>query len=149
MEEVLMDLLRLVNYRGLMESQGGAGRKSDSVMAVMKILVHFGAPENMLVDGKPHLGTDRLIPLLLNFLKHLQDLGVTIKFGTRVDDLLVGLRVEHPQELINNIQLELVNFSTPPNDENYGVLIDGIIDIHMEQLKVLIPARRLNGQSNT
>ncbi|KAI3936235.1 hypothetical protein MKW98_026415 [Papaver atlanticum] len=65
------------------------GRNSDSVTAVMKILVHFGAPENMLVDGKPHLGTDRLIPLLLNFRPHLQDLGVTIKFGTRVDDLLV------------------------------------------------------------
>ncbi|KAI3936236.1 hypothetical protein MKW98_026416 [Papaver atlanticum] len=76
----------------------------------------------------------------------------------------VGLRVEHPQELINNIQNLLtgcllrnlknkavgrVNFSTPPNDENYEVLIDEIIDIHMEQLKVLIPARRLNGQSNT
>ncbi|MCL7032777.1 hypothetical protein MKW94_027997, partial [Papaver nudicaule] len=129
---------------------------------VMKTLVHFGAPENILVDGKPHLGTDRLIPLLRNFRQHLQDLGVTIKFGTRVDDLLVeneqvvgvrvsdatnelhadsqnlrydavvlavghsardvyemlvpydvrmvpkdfavGFRVEHPQELINNIQ---------------------------------------------
>ncbi|KAI3990621.1 hypothetical protein MKX01_022921 [Papaver californicum] len=138
------------------------GRNSDSVMAVMKTLVHFGAPENILVDGKPHLGTDRLIPLLRNFRQHLQDVGVTIKFGTRVDDLLVeneqvvgvrvsdatnelhadsqslgydavvlavghsardvyemlvpynvcmvpkdfavGLRVEHPQELINNIQ---------------------------------------------
>ncbi|KAI3857991.1 hypothetical protein MKX03_033270 [Papaver bracteatum] len=65
------------------------GRNSDSVMAVMKTLVHFGAPENILVDGKPHLGTDRLIPLLRNFRQHLQDLGVTVKFGTRVDDLLV------------------------------------------------------------
>ncbi|OVA07952.1 Pyridine nucleotide-disulfide oxidoreductase [Macleaya cordata] len=138
------------------------GRNSDSVLAVMKTLVHFGAPANILVDGKPHLGTDRLIPLLRNFRQHLQDLGVTIKFGTRVDDLLVeneqvvgvrvsdarnefhsdgqklkydavvlavghsardiykmllsynvhmipkdfavGLRVEHPQEIINNIQ---------------------------------------------
>ncbi|KAK9275586.1 hypothetical protein L1049_022853 [Liquidambar formosana] len=129
---------------------------------VLKTLVHFGAPKNILVDGKPHLGTDRLIPLLRNFRQHLQELGVTIKFGTRVDDLLVegayvvgvkvsdsrdkfqfnsqklrydsvvlavghsardiyqmlhshntdlvqkdfsvGLRIEHPQELINGIQ---------------------------------------------
>lgn len=128
----------------------------------METLVHFGAPKNILVDGKPHLGTDRLIPLLRNFRQHLQGLGVTIKFGTRVDDLLVeegrvvgvkvsdskdklqfnsqklgydgvvlavghsardiyqmllshnmvlvpkdfavGLRIEHPQELINRIQ---------------------------------------------
>lgn len=42
----------------------------------MKTLVRFGAPESILVDGKPHLGTDRLIPLLRNFREHLQELGV-------------------------------------------------------------------------
>ncbi|KAF6176511.1 hypothetical protein GIB67_007894 [Kingdonia uniflora] len=56
---------------------------------VMNTLVQFGAPLNILTDGKPHLGTDKLIPLLRNFRRHLQELGVTIKFGTRVDDLLV------------------------------------------------------------
>ncbi|KAI3524291.1 hypothetical protein L1887_02944 [Cichorium endivia] len=138
------------------------GRNSGSVLSVMKTLVRFGAPESILVDGKPHLGTDRLIPLLRNFRQHLQDLGVNIRFGTRVDDLIVenghvvgvnvsdssgklefsseklgfdavvlavghsardvyqmllshntelvpkdfavGLRIEHPQELINSIQ---------------------------------------------
>ncbi|XP_027351289.1 uncharacterized protein LOC113862381 isoform X2 [Abrus precatorius] len=138
------------------------GRNSGSVLAVMKTLVQFGAPKQILIDGKPHLGTDRLVPLLRNFRQHLQDLGVTIKFGTRVDDLVmkdghilgvmasesadklilrsqkmeydavilavghsardiyemlvahnvelvpkdfaVGLRIEHPQELINSIQ---------------------------------------------
>ncbi|RDX94412.1 hypothetical protein CR513_23198, partial [Mucuna pruriens] len=138
------------------------GRNSGSVLAVMRTLVQFGAPKQILIDGKPHLGTDRLVPLLRNFRQHLQDLGVTIKFGTRVDDLVikdghvlgvmvsesaeklhltsqkmeydavilavghsardiyevllahnvelipkdfsVGLRIEHPQELINSIQ---------------------------------------------
>nr|GEU38970.1 FAD/NAD(P)-binding oxidoreductase family protein [Tanacetum cinerariifolium] len=138
------------------------GRNSGSVLSVMKTLVRFGAPESILVDGKPHLGTDRLIPLLRNFRQHLQEIGVNIRFGTRVDDLIVenghvvgvnvsdssgssqfnneklgfdavvlavghsardvyqtllshnvelvpkdfavGLRVEHPQELINSIQ---------------------------------------------
>ncbi|GAB4853642.1 hypothetical protein Ancab_017833 [Ancistrocladus abbreviatus] len=65
------------------------GKNSASVQAVMKTLVYFGAPENILVDGKPHLGTDRLIPLLRSFRNHLRTLGVSIKFGTRVDDLLV------------------------------------------------------------
>ncbi|KAM3336950.1 putative protein Cbei-like [Capsicum galapagoense] len=139
------------------------GRNSGSVLAVLKTLVQFGAPQKILIDGKPHLGTDKLIPLLQNFRRYLQLLGVDIKFGTRVDDLLVedkhvvgvkvsdsrensspstsqqlgydavvlavghsardtyqmllshgvslvekdfavGLRVEHPQELINSIQ---------------------------------------------
>lgn len=43
----------------------------------MKTLVRFGAPESILIDGKPHLGTDRLIPLLRNFRQHLQDVGVS------------------------------------------------------------------------
>nr|GMD24300.1 FAD dependent oxidoreductase protein [Ipomoea batatas] len=65
------------------------GRNSSAVLAVLKTLVQFGAPKKILVDGKPHLGTDKLVPLLQNFRRHLQELGVTIKFGTRVDDLLV------------------------------------------------------------
>ncbi|XP_019170761.1 PREDICTED: uncharacterized protein LOC109166280 [Ipomoea nil] len=65
------------------------GRNSSAVLAVLKTLVQFGAPKKILVDGKPHLGTDKLVPLLRNFRRHLQELGVTIKFGTRVDDLLV------------------------------------------------------------
>ncbi|KAH1254238.1 Uncharacterized protein GmHk_04G010723 [Glycine max] len=65
------------------------GRNSGSVLAVMRTLVHFGAPKQILIDGKPHLGTDRLVPLLRNVRQHLQDLGVTIKFGTKVDDLVI------------------------------------------------------------
>ncbi|XP_057537943.1 uncharacterized protein LOC130815476 [Amaranthus tricolor] len=138
------------------------GKNSDGVQAVLRTLIHFGAPKSILVNGKPHLGTDRLVPLLRNFRQHLQALGVSIKFGTRVDDLLVegmtikgvkvsdvtknspihsqdlrydavvlavghsardvyqmllshnvelvpkdfaiGLRIEHPQQLINSIQ---------------------------------------------
>ncbi|MQL89996.1 hypothetical protein Taro_022577 [Colocasia esculenta] len=138
------------------------GRNSDSVQAVMKTLVHFGAPQNILIDGKPHLGTDRLVPLVRRFRQHLQGIGVDIKFATRLDDLIVengrvmgvkvsdvwlgsdlksqiwpydavvlavghsardvyqmllrynvdmtikdfavGLRIEHPQELINSLQ---------------------------------------------
>ncbi|KOM28228.1 hypothetical protein LR48_Vigan511s005100 [Vigna angularis] len=65
------------------------GRNSGSVLTIMKTLVQFGAPKQILIDGKPHLGTDRLVPLLRNFRQHLQDLGVTIKFGTRMDDLVI------------------------------------------------------------
>ncbi|CAN6450799.1 unnamed protein product [Victoria cruziana] len=84
------------------------GRNSDSVQAVMKTLVQFGAPPNILVDGKPHLGTDRLIPLLRNLRQHLQNLGVDIMFGTRLDDLVVvnsrvvGLEVSNPRPDLGN-----------------------------------------------
>ncbi|XP_047327834.1 uncharacterized protein Cbei_0202 [Impatiens glandulifera] len=85
------------------------GRNSNSVLAIMNTLIHFGAPKNILVDGKPHLGTDKLVPLLRNFRHHLQNLGVDIRFGTRVDDLLVkngsihGIQVSDSR---NNLQLD-------------------------------------------
>ncbi len=49
--------------------------------------------QNILVAGKPHLGTDRLIKILQAFRKHLIALGVQIHFGSCVTDLVV----EHNQ----------------------------------------------------
>ncbi|KAH6818533.1 oxidoreductase family protein [Perilla frutescens var. frutescens] len=66
------------------------GRNNSSVLSVLNTLVDFGAPHSILIDGKPHLGTDRLIPLLKNFRQYLQELGVNIRFGMRVDDLVVN-----------------------------------------------------------
>jgi uncharacterized FAD-dependent dehydrogenase len=51
-----------------------------SSFQVMRILVQFGATKQILIDGKPHLGTDRLVPLLRNFRQHLQDLGVSSNY---------------------------------------------------------------------
>ena len=45
--------------------------------------------QNILVAGKPHLGTDRLIKILQSFRKHLTVLGVQIHFGSCVTDLVI------------------------------------------------------------
>ncbi|CAM9960139.1 unnamed protein product, partial [Scytosiphon promiscuus] len=37
------------------------GRNSDNVRKVLETLVAHGAPDRILVDGKPHLGTDRYV----------------------------------------------------------------------------------------
>jgi uncharacterized FAD-dependent dehydrogenase len=50
----------------------------DLGLQVMKTLVQFGASPNILVDGKPHLGTDKLVPLLQSFRRHLTELGVSL-----------------------------------------------------------------------
>ena len=59
------------------------GRNSERVRAVLHALVAFGAPENILVDGKPHLGTDRLVRILRTARKYLEGLGVEFRFGVR------------------------------------------------------------------
>lgn len=40
------------------------GKNSEEVRSVLRRLVRHGAPERILVDGKPHLGTDRLVRIL-------------------------------------------------------------------------------------
>jgi uncharacterized FAD-dependent dehydrogenase len=44
--------------------------------------------QSILVDGKPHIGTDRLVRLLRNFRAGLQALGVEMRFGCSVEGLL-------------------------------------------------------------
>ncbi len=144
--------------------EGGAGTFSDGKLTsrarnpltgrVKEILVSLGAPADILVDAKPHIGTDLLRRVVVNFRQKLLDLGCEMRFGTRVSDFLLsadrvaavlvndreeipcdavllaigqnaddtyrvlqaravhmaakpfalGLRVEHPQSLINEIQ---------------------------------------------
>ena len=63
---------------------------ASQVREVLETLVDFGAPSRILLDGKPHLGTDNLVRLLKNFRGELLSLGTTIKWDARVDQLIMG-----------------------------------------------------------
>ena len=65
------------------------GRNSGAVRSVLKSLVEFGAPERILLDGKPHLGTDRMIKILKSMRETLIAKGVEFRFGTRVEKLVL------------------------------------------------------------
>ena len=58
------------------------GRNSERVRAVLQALVRFGAPDDILVNGKPHrhrsVGADLRAARL-----YLQTLGVEFRFGER------------------------------------------------------------------
>lgn len=79
--------------------EGGAGTFSDGKLTtrvknpwnrfVLQELVNCGAPEQILYDAKPHIGTDRLRLVLIRLRQRLESLGVRIRFETRLEDLLV------------------------------------------------------------
>jgi len=95
--------------------EGGAGTFSDGkltsrrqnpdVSRIKEILVRMGAPAAILVDAKPHIGTDRLRSLVVRLRQHLQALGCEVRFEARVTDILVrrgrmeGLVVNHAEEI--------------------------------------------------
>lgn len=80
--------------------EGGAGTFSDGKLTtgihdpripfVLRRLVDFGAPEDILYLAKPHIGTDRLRAVVANIRRELESLGCDIRFGHR----LSGLHVE-------------------------------------------------------
>ena len=90
--------------------EGGAGAFSDGKLNtgtrdvrhrwIMERLVEYGAPEDILWDAKPHVGTDRLRIVLRNLRRELLALGADLRFGHKLagitvkDGCLTGLTVE-------------------------------------------------------
>ena len=60
------------------------GRNSFEVRKVLQTFVQFGAPEEILVEGSPHLGTDNLVRLIKKMRQELRSLGGEIRFGARM-----------------------------------------------------------------
>lgn len=85
--------------------EGGAGTFSDgklytradkrgNVQGVLEAFVGYGAPEAILVDARPHIGTNRLPRVVTGMREHLASAGVEIAFERRVDGLVTdGRRV--------------------------------------------------------
>ncbi|MBS7262578.1 MAG: FAD-dependent monooxygenase [Eubacteriales bacterium] len=77
--------------------EGGAGTFSDGKLNtgthdpraryVLTELVGAGAPEEILTDTKPHVGTDRLRAVVTNLRRALIERGVTVRFRTTLTDL--------------------------------------------------------------
>ena len=93
--------------------EGGAGAFSDGKLNtgtkdlrhryIMEQLVACGAPEDILWDAKPHVGTDMLHSALKNMRKELTALGTDIRFGHKLTGItveggvLAALTVEGPE----------------------------------------------------
>ena len=143
--------------------EGGAGTYSDGklmtrtkaseIPIILDWFIRFGAPECIRYEAHPHIGTDRLMPIMVQMRQYLESQGVRYFFNSRIEDFLindgvckgivvqgekllydevflcvghsaddifenlllhhvaleskplaVGVRVEHPQALINEIQ---------------------------------------------
>jgi uncharacterized FAD-dependent dehydrogenase len=65
------------------------GRNSMSVRHVLETFVKYGAPEKILIDGSPHLGTDNLVKLLRNMRIDLRKMGGEVRFGSKVTKINV------------------------------------------------------------
>ena len=97
--------------------EGGAGTYSDGklytrahkrgdVRDVIEILALHGAPADILLDARPHIGSNKLPKVITALRERLESVGSTIRFGARVTDLVVrhgraiGVRLADGDEVI-------------------------------------------------
>ena len=93
--------------------EGGAGAFSDGKLNtgtkderhgyILEEFVRFGASGDILLDAKPHVGTDKLYIVLQNLRREILTLGGEIRFSHRAVDILTeggsvtALRVASPE----------------------------------------------------
>ena len=78
--------------------EGGAGTFSDGKLNtglnnprigwILEQLVAAGAPESILFDAKPHVGTDVLLKVVQNVRQRIISLGGEVRFSSQVTDIL-------------------------------------------------------------
>ncbi len=97
--------------------EGGAGTFSDGKLYSQvkdpqhlgrKVLTEFvkaGAPEEILYDAKPHIGTFRLVSMVEHMRREIESLGGEIRFQSRVTGLHIergrmrGMRLANGEEI--------------------------------------------------
>ena len=65
------------------------GIKSPHVRTILETFVAHGAPEDILIDQKPHIGTDRLKGVVSSIREEIRSLGCTVLFETRLEELII------------------------------------------------------------
>ncbi|PKL41072.1 MAG: hypothetical protein CVV44_00090 [Spirochaetae bacterium HGW-Spirochaetae-1] len=80
--------------------EGGAGTYSDGKLTArtrlpeshwfFRQMIHHGAPESILYEARPHIGTDRLRAIIKDIRNTIISSGSDILFKERVSDLMVS-----------------------------------------------------------
>ena len=81
--------------------EGGAGTFSDGKLntgvrdrigrseEVLELFVRCGAPEEILYDARPHIGSDLLVPMVRNLREKIRSLGGEFLFNTEAEELQI------------------------------------------------------------
>jgi uncharacterized FAD-dependent dehydrogenase len=106
--EMRVGAVRRLSHEGVFSAEsnycygeGGAGTFSDGKLStgkrhawirfLLEEWVARGAPEDILYDARPHLGSDNLVTIVRRMREDLEASGVGFSFGKRLDDLRPGV----------------------------------------------------------
>ena len=99
--------LALINKEGIINpesnycfGEGGAGTYSDGklytrsnkrgdIQKVLNILVAHGATQDILIDARPHIGTNKLPQIIVAIRETILNAGGEVNFNTKVTDFII------------------------------------------------------------
>jgi uncharacterized FAD-dependent dehydrogenase len=102
--------------------EGGAGTFSDGKLYtqirdrehripwLLRELVAAGAPEDILVKARPHIGTDRLIKVVRHIREEIISLGGDVRFNARVSGARVERGAMRAVILADGVEIEADHF---------------------------------------
>ncbi|MGQ9650405.1 MAG: NAD(P)/FAD-dependent oxidoreductase [Phycisphaerae bacterium] len=83
----------------LLYGEGGAGTYSDGKLYtrvndprtrfILETFYRHGADPDILIDGRPHIGSDKLPAICRRIRRHIEQLGGEIRFANRLDDVVI------------------------------------------------------------
>ena len=114
--EVFEQTGKLNPHSNIQFGEGGAGTFSDGKLTTnikspyAKHVLHWfadaGAPESVLIESHPHLGSDKLPGIVATMRNEIIELGGEVRFGTRLVDW------EFQEGAISSVSLEQVEKGT-------------------------------------
>lgn len=95
----LMHTGKLNHESNICFGEGGAGAYSDGKLMtrtksalipyILSQFIEFGGAQEIAFETHPHIGTDKLAPILKNMRAHLESQGATYHFETTIEDLWI------------------------------------------------------------
>lgn len=91
---------KLDSEDNVLYGEGGAGlfsdgklntrsKRRDELRTVLKLLVECGAPEAILIDAEPHVGSDKLAEVVPQLRRKIIELGGEVRFHSRLEGVTV------------------------------------------------------------
>ncbi len=107
--------------------EGGAGTFSDGklntlitnprIKYIFEEFVKAGAPQSILFDATPHIGTDKIRNVVKNIRKQIIELGTEIRFNTKLTDIqinnnkIIGITLNKNEEIETDILVLAIGHS--------------------------------------
>ena len=135
-------------HTNIQYGEGGAGTFSDGKLTtnikspwaqhVLHLFVEAGAPEEILWQAKPHIGTDLLVDIVRNIRKQIEQAGGEVRFNTQLTALhfengrLTQAEITQPEPVIELIPASRVVLACGHSARDTFELVRDA-GVHMEQ----------------